>query len=61
MKSVYVVLSKRNSPIAITYPWPVAAFATRKEAQDYAAHKNSRAQMNEYAVMRVPFGEQKCN
>ena len=59
MKSVYVVLSKRRSPIAITYPWPVAAFATRKEAQAYSLRKNLRAQMNEYAVMRVKFGEQK--
>jgi hypothetical protein len=36
MKSVYVVLGWSFSPIAITHPWPVAAFATRKEATAFA-------------------------
>jgi hypothetical protein len=56
MKSVYVVVSQRYSPIAITHPWPVAAFATRKEAQAFAAQKNNRAVANDYGVVRVPFG-----
>jgi hypothetical protein len=56
MKSVYVVVSQRYSPIAITHPWPVAAFATRKEAQAFVTQKNTRAVRNQYGVVRVPFG-----
>lgn len=58
MKSVYVVLAYRYSPIYITHPKPVAAFATRKEAQAFATQKNNRAIDNEYCVMRIPFGSQ---
>ena len=56
MKSVYVVFSYRDSPIYITHPKPVAAFATRKEAQAFATQKNNRAVGNQYGVMRIPFG-----
>jgi hypothetical protein len=55
MKSVYVVLGWRFSPIAITHPWPVAAFATRKEAKEFADQKNAKATTNSYGVLRVPF------
>jgi hypothetical protein len=56
MKSVYVVLAYRYSPIYITHPKPVAAFATRKEAQAFVTQKNNRAVANDYGVVRVPFG-----
>jgi hypothetical protein len=56
MKSVYVVLSQRFSPITITHPWLVAAFATRKEARDFAEQKNAKASTNRYGVTRVAFG-----
>jgi len=59
MKSVYVVLSQQYSPIAITHPWPVAAFATRKEAQVFADQKNNKAIRNDYGVTRIPFGSKK--
>jgi hypothetical protein len=57
MKSVYVVVSQRVSFLAITHPWPVAAFATRKEAKAFADQKNAKATTNSYGVLRVPFVE----
>ena len=59
MKSVYVVVSQKYSPVAITHPYPVAAFATRKEAQAYVMEKNTRAIANQYGMLRVPFGSLK--
>ena len=56
MKSVYVVLSYRDSPIYITHPKPVAAFETRKEARAYVIEKNTRATSNQYGMLRIPFG-----
>jgi hypothetical protein len=56
MKSVYVVLGWSFSPIAITHPWPVAAFATRKEAKAFSDNKNAKANANQYGVTRVAFG-----
>lgn len=56
MKSVYVVVSQKYSPVAITHPYPVAAFATRKEAQAYVIEKNTRATSNQYGMLRIPFG-----
>ncbi len=56
MKSVYVVLGWSYSPIAITHPWPVAAFATRKEAKEFADQKNAKATTKSYGVTRVAFG-----
>jgi len=56
MKSVYVVLGWSYSPIAITHPWPVAAFATRKEATAFADQKNAKSTGKQYGVTRVAFG-----
>lgn len=56
IKSIYIVMSYRHSPVAITYPWPVMAFTTRKEAQEYVTEKNKRATTNEYVFLRVKFG-----
>jgi hypothetical protein len=56
MKSVYVVVSQRVSFLAITHPWPVAAFATRKEATAFADQKNAKSTGKQYGVTRVAFG-----
>jgi hypothetical protein len=53
---VYVVLGGSFSPIAITHPWPVAAFATRKEATAFADQKNAKSTGKQYGVTRVAFG-----
>ena len=57
MKSVFVVLSERPNPIAITHPWPIAAFATRKDANQFVKNKQLRSNGAYYGVMRVKFTE----
>lgn len=53
MSSAWVVSAKRNSPIAIYYPQPVAVFSMRVAALAYAKNKNTFAKALHFYVQRV--------
>lgn len=56
MKSVYLLISKEFSPVAITFPKVVAAYETRKQAQQEAERRNAvKNNIRDYWVERAVF------
>lgn len=57
MKTCYVVMATRYSPVAIIIPSPKAVFMTRKEADNFCkAHNEKNNTVLELYVRRAEFG-----
>lgn len=56
MKSIWIVMSHRQSPIAITYPKPVIVCNTRIEAIHKRNALNANATSNRYFIEKAERG-----
>jgi hypothetical protein len=56
MKSIYVIMSHRQSPIAITYPKPVMVCNSRIEALHRIKSLNAKAASNRYFIEKAERG-----
>ncbi len=61
MKTAYVIMKQRQSPVYITSAYPHMVYLNRKAAQEAAKELQKKAMQNTYWVEKIKMADEEVN